>query len=163
MHGVFVAHSVYRLFCRAFYVRTYGRSSDFHTLKETKAAVHPAIWDLRKELPTPHHEGRCFEVPVWRLGCLHGKNAFVVATGGTPFAHREALILTIAGKHPNDVNAGKAASQVMKSLHTARSVSSIYAWMLLASDPGLIQSSTGPHQNLRDDLHARGKPPRCVL
>ena len=53
---------------RSYHVRTYGRSPDFHTLKETKAAVHAAIRDLRKELPTPHLEGRCFEVPVWRLG-----------------------------------------------------------------------------------------------
>ena len=30
---------------RSYHVHTYGRSPAFHTLKETKAAVHAAIWD----------------------------------------------------------------------------------------------------------------------
>ena len=113
---------------RSYHVRTYGRSPDFHTLRETKAAVHAAIWDLRKELPTPHFEGRLFEVPVWRLGeKVVCKNAFVVVTGGTPNAHREALTSTIAGTHPTDVNGVKAASQAIKSLQTTRSPSSTWA------------------------------------
>ena len=107
---------------RSYHVRTYGQSPEFHTLRETKAAVHAAIWDLRKELPTSHLEGRHFEVPVWRLGeKVVCKNAFVVVTGGTPNAHREALTSTIAGTHPTDVNGVKAASQAMKSLQTTRS------------------------------------------
>ena len=113
---------------RSYHVRTYGRSPEFHTLRETKAAVHAAIWDLRKELPTPHLEGRLFEVPVWRLGeKVVCRNAFVVVTGGTPYAHREALTSTIAGTHPTDVNGVKAASQAMKSLQTTRSPSSTWA------------------------------------
>ena len=47
--------------------------------------MHAAIWDLRKELPTPHLEGRLFEVPVWRLGGkVVCRNAFVVVTGAVP-------------------------------------------------------------------------------
>ena len=85
--------------------------------------MHAAIWDLRKELPTPHREGRCFEVPVWRLGeKVVCRNTFVVVTGGTPNSHREALTSTIAGTCPTDgdVNGVKAASQAVKSLQTTR-------------------------------------------
>ena len=93
---------------REMHVHTYGRAPDFHTLAQTKEAVHAAIWELRQPLPPPHVDGRLFSVPVWKLGGPTGKvvckTAFIAATSGTIWAHREALTLTIAGKHPHDNN-----------------------------------------------------------
>lgn len=95
----------------------------FHTLVEVKAAVHKAVWELRQPLPPPHQDGRRFSVPVWRLGGSAGtvvcKKAFITAIGGTPFAHREALTMTIAGIDPTDAKAGKSASKAIKAVHHA--------------------------------------------
>ena len=109
-----------RSFFRSLHHHTYGRSPMFHTLVEVKAAVHKAVWELRQPLPPPHQEGRRFSVPVWRLGGPAGtvvcKKAFITATGGKPFAHREALAMTIAGMDPTDAKAGKCASKAIKAV-----------------------------------------------
>ena len=110
---------------RSTHNRTYGRAPLFNTLSETKAAVHAAVWELRQPLPAPHHNGRIFSVPTWRLGGPGGKvvckKAFIAATGGTHYAHREALALTIAGNESRDKKVLRAASLAIRNLDSARS------------------------------------------
>ena len=112
---------------RSMHRHTYGRYDALHTTRQCKAAVHSAVWELRKPLPAPQHEdGHLFKVPEWRLGGPGGKvvckKAFIAAIGGTANAHREALTLTIAGKEPSDAKAYKAASLAVKQLHKVESV-----------------------------------------
>ena len=110
---------------RSMHYHTYGRAPRFNSLTETKAAVHAAVWELRQPLTAPHRDGRIFSVPTWRLGGPGGKvvckRAFIAAIGGTHYAHREALALTIAGKEPSDKKAHRAASLAIQNLDRTNS------------------------------------------
>ena len=109
-----------RSFFRSLHHHTYGRLPYLHTVAEVKAAVHTSIWELREPLPGPRDDGRLFSIPEWRLGGPAGtivcKKAFVAAIGGSPYAHREALTLTIAGKDPTDEKAKRSAASAIKAL-----------------------------------------------
>ena len=102
---------------RSYHTHTYGRAPNFHTLGQVKVAVHEAIWELRQPLSRPLESGPRYHVPEWRLGGAKGKvvckKGFAAVVGGTAFAHRQALTLTIAGKAPSDQKVFQAASRAL--------------------------------------------------
>ena len=111
---------------RSYHFRTYGRGKELHTLAQVKTAVHEYVWELRQPLPEARGQGGPhFHIPTWRLGGAQGqivcRKAFAAVIGGTKFAHRQALTLTIAGRAPSDQKAYKVASKALVALDTTAS------------------------------------------
>lgn len=88
-----------------------------NSLKQIKEAIHLLVWELRVPLPKQNSRGHLFCLPQYKLdGKLVCKEAFRTVTGGSPYAHRTALQLTLNGVHPNEQLAHTTAAKITRQM-----------------------------------------------
>ena len=84
-------------------------------IRDIKQTIHEHLWELRKE--KQGDQRRKFHVPVYKINqkpvC---KQAFKTVMGGSEYAHREALALTMSGVHPLADKKKRLASKLASSL-----------------------------------------------
>lgn len=104
------------------------------SIKDVKYAIHCIYWELREPLsePSTSDKKHINRIPNYKLnGKVVCKKVFQEAVGGSDFAHRMALSMTLQGVHPNEVRGSQAAQKVvqhMKARHSSKTSWAISWW-----------------------------------
>ena len=106
---------------------TYGTEGrEIPSVKEVRARIHAEIWALKT--PATKKCSRKYEVLEWKL---HGqtvcRRAFMIAMGGTKYAHRIGIALTNGGVPPAEAAARRIAKAAVKKVQQLKAPATEWA------------------------------------
>ena len=109
--------------------KTTYHDGEHGSVKSIKRRVHEMVWQLRVPLTEASSMGKAFSVPCWKLnGIAVCKAAFMMAVGGTKYAFREGLALTLLGKPPECYAAARVAAKATKGAAIGKVKSARFEW-----------------------------------
>lgn len=106
---------------------TYGTEGrEIPSVKEVRARIHAEIWALKT--PARKKCSREYEVQEWKLhGQVVCKPAFMIAMGGTKYAHRIGIALTNSGVPPAEAAARRIAKEAVKKVQQLKAPATEWA------------------------------------